>query len=64
MLVFKEGKTGVPGEKPLGAEKRTNNKLNLLSGCTPYKKERIVIIRTFVIVVDNRSIIFVHNLMS
>jgi len=21
-------KTGVPGEKPLGAEKRTNNKLN------------------------------------
>ena len=64
MLVFKEGKTGVPGEKPLGAEKRTNNKLNLLLGCTPYEKERIVIIRTFVIVVDNRSIIFVHNLMS
>ena len=23
-----EGKTGVPGEKPLGAEKRTNNKFN------------------------------------
>ena len=23
-----EAKTGVPGEKPLGAEKRTNNKLN------------------------------------
>ena len=23
-----EGKTGVPGEKPLGAEKRTNNKLD------------------------------------
>ena len=23
-----EGKTGVPGEKPLGAEKRTNHKLN------------------------------------
>ena len=23
-----EGKTGVPREKPLGAEKRTNNKLN------------------------------------
>ena len=23
-----EGKTGVPGEKPLGEEKRTNNKLN------------------------------------
>jgi len=29
MLVFEEwGKTGVPEEKPLGAEKRTNNKLN------------------------------------
>ena len=27
MLVF-EGKTGVPVEKPLGAEKRTSNKLN------------------------------------
>ena len=24
-----EGKTGVPGEKPLGARTRTNNKLNL-----------------------------------
>ena len=24
----REGKTGVPGEKPLGAEKRTNSKLN------------------------------------
>ena len=23
-----EGKTGVPGEKPLGAKERTNNKLN------------------------------------
>ena len=23
-----EGKTGVPGEKPLGARTRTNNKLN------------------------------------
>ena len=23
-----EGKTGEPGEKPLGAEQRTNNKLN------------------------------------
>ena len=23
-----DGKTGVPGEKPLGAEKRTNSKLN------------------------------------
>ena len=29
MLVFEEGgETGVPEEKPLGAEKRTNNKLN------------------------------------
>ena len=24
----REGKTGVPGEKPLGAKTRTNNKLN------------------------------------
>jgi len=24
----REGKTGVPGEKPLGARTRTNNKLN------------------------------------
>ena len=24
-----DGKTGVPGEKPLGARTRTNNKLNL-----------------------------------
>jgi len=28
MLVFEEGKTVVPGEKTLGAEKRTNNKLS------------------------------------
>ena len=29
MLVFEvRGKTGVPGEKPIGAEYRTNNKLN------------------------------------
>ena len=28
MFFWGEGKTGVPGEKPLGAEKRTNNKLN------------------------------------
>jgi len=28
MLVFEEGKTGVPGEKPLGARTKTNNKLN------------------------------------
>ena len=28
-VVFRgEGKTGVPGERPFGAEKRTNNKLN------------------------------------
>ena len=27
-LEFGEGKTGVPGEKPLGARKRTYNKLN------------------------------------
>ena len=25
---WREGKTGVPGEKPLGAKERTNNKLN------------------------------------
>jgi len=25
---LREGKTGVPGEKPLGARTRTNNKLN------------------------------------
>ena len=30
MLVFEErGKNGVPGEKPLGAKERTNNKLDL-----------------------------------
>ena len=28
MLDFDEGKTGVPGEKPLRAKERTNNKLN------------------------------------
>ena len=28
MLVFEEGKTGVPKEKPLRAESRTNNKRN------------------------------------
>ena len=28
MLVFGEGKTGVPGEKLLGTEWRVNNKLN------------------------------------
>ena len=30
-----EGKTGVPGEKPLGARERTNNKLNLHKASTP-----------------------------
>ena len=28
MLVFEEGKTSVPGEKPLAAREKTNNKLN------------------------------------
>ena len=30
-----EGKTGVPGEKPLGAKERTNNKLNPRMASTP-----------------------------
>ena len=30
-----EGKTGVRGEKPLGARERTNNKLNPLMASTP-----------------------------
>ena len=30
-----EGKTGVPGEKPLGANERTNNKLNPHMASTP-----------------------------
>ena len=30
-----EGKTGVPGEKPLGARERTNNKLNPHMALTP-----------------------------
>ena len=30
-----EGKTGVPEEKPLGARKRTNNKLNPHMASTP-----------------------------
>ena len=30
-----EGKTGVPGEKPLGAKERTNNKLNPHMALTP-----------------------------
>ena len=28
IIQIEEGKTGVPGEKPLGARTRTNNKLN------------------------------------
>ena len=32
-----EGKTGVPGEKPLGAKERTNNKLNT-DHCFPSKR--------------------------
>ena len=28
MLVLRVGKTRVPGERPLGARERTNNKLN------------------------------------
>ena len=36
MLVFEEGgKTGVPGEKPLGARERTNNKINQNIMSTP-----------------------------
>ena len=36
VLVFKErGKTGVPGEKPLGAKERTNKKLNPHKASTP-----------------------------
>ena len=30
-----EGKTGVPGEKPLGAKERTDNKLNPHMASTP-----------------------------
>ena len=30
-----EGKTGVPGEKPLGAKERTNNRLNPHMESTP-----------------------------
>ena len=30
-----EGKTGVPGEKPLGARERTDNKLNPHMASTP-----------------------------
>ena len=36
MLVFEgEGKTGVPGEKPLRAKERTNNKLSPHMASTP-----------------------------
>jgi len=34
-LEFGEKKTGVPGEKPLGARERTNNKLNPHMASTP-----------------------------
>ena len=37
MLVFEErGKPEYPGEKPLGARERTNNKLNPHMASTPY----------------------------
>ena len=32
---YGEGKTGIPGEKPLGARERTNNKLNPHMELTP-----------------------------
>ena len=32
---WREGKTGVPGEKPLGAKEKTNNKLNSRMAWTP-----------------------------
>ena len=32
---LRRGKTGVPGEKPLGARERTNNKLNPHMASTP-----------------------------
>jgi len=35
VLVKGEGKTGVPGEKPLGAREKTNNKLNPHVAWTP-----------------------------
>ena len=35
-----EGKTGVPGEKPLGAEKTTNNKLNPHMTPRPWNRTR------------------------
>ena len=33
--IWREGKTGVPGEKPLGARKTSNNKLNPCPGIEP-----------------------------
>ena len=35
-----EGKTGVPGEKPLGARERTNNKLNPHMASMPGYEQR------------------------
>ena len=32
---YGEGKTGVPGEKPLGSKERTNDKLNPHMASTP-----------------------------
>ena len=34
------GKTGVPGEKPVGAKERTNNKLNPPMASTPGFNEK------------------------
>ena len=40
MVIEEKGNTGVPGEKPLRAKERTNNKLNphmaLTPGCEPW----------------------------
>ena len=50
MLVFKEeGKTGVPGERPLGARERTNNKLNPHKVSTPGHKECFQCIEEYLI---------------
>ena len=37
---YGEGKTGVPGEKPVGAKERTNNKLNPPMASTPGFNEK------------------------
>ena len=39
-----EGKTGVPGEKPLGAEKRTNNKLDPHETPSPGIEPRVTLV--------------------